>query len=151
MKKSKQKILSEEEEIAQVYTNRKKKDKCVKTYEHYRKSMWKGIVDRCGKKRGYKNIQNLFTSETWEIWYNKNEILIRNLLQQNITPSIERVDSKKDYSPENCIILPANLNSTLGRIHSAKKQLKIFQKYVENNLHFFPDELREYYKQEYLK
>lgn len=143
--------ISEDEQTAKLYQRRnRKKVSEPKDVEYYHKSMLQGINSRCGKKRGYKNIKNEFSEESYNIWFDSNREIIQNILKHKLIPSVERVNSKEHYSPTNCIILPHSVNSTLGRIHSIQIQLIIFQNFIRKNLHHIPKELQEYYIKEYL-
>ena len=151
MKKKTKEILSQEEIVAKEFLKNKSKKNNKKDVEYYRISMLQGIISRCGKKRGYKNIKNLFTEESYTIWFDNNVNVINSLLKKELIPSVERVNSKDHYSEKNCIIIPNNLNGTLGGIHSLENQLIRFKKFVENNLNFIPENLHQYYRNEYLR
>lgn len=155
MKKKTKEIFSDEEYLAKEFLKNNKrnsnKTSTKKDVEYYRISMLQGIESRCGKKRGYKNIKNLFTKESYTIWFDNNINVINSLLKKGLIPSVERVNSKDHYSEKNCIIIPNNLNGTLGRIHSLENQLLRFKKFVENNLNYIPEHLHQYYRNEYLR
>ena len=134
MKKKTKEILSQEEYLAKEFLKNNKrnsnKTSTTKDVEYYRISMLQGINS---------------------IWFDNNINVINSLLKKGLITSVERVNSKDHYSEKNCIIIPNNLNVTLGRIHSLENQLIRFKKFVENNLNYIPEHLHQYYRNEYLR
>lgn len=129
--------------------SRKKTKRKPKDLEHYRKSVPSSIKARIGKG-SYKHIQNNFTTETWNKWFNDNTQSIKDIIAQGEVPSIERIDPTNHYQPSNCIWLPLKVNSVLGKINSLKKELIGYQTYISKNISLFPEELRDTYKARYL-
>jgi hypothetical protein len=134
--------------LAKTFLKCKKKSP-EKNIIYYRKSIINGIQSRCGKKRSYKNIKNEFTTDTYNIWFTSQENIIQKILDAGLTPSCERVNSAKNYCPENCIVIPNNLNRVLGKINGLKRELDNYRKYAKENLRWLPEALKGYYKETY--
>ena len=126
----------------------KKTTRHPKTVEYYRKSVPVSINSRVGKK-AYKLIKNEFTEDSWNKWFNNNLTQLQNIIDQDKIPSIERIDSVKNYCASNCIWLPLGLNTAFGKINGLKKELNCWRKYCRDHINEIPIVLQEYYKGQY--
>lgn len=115
-----------------------------KDSEYYFKSTIISINSRVGKK-AYKHITNDFTEESWKAWFKDNLKQLQTIIEADQIPSIERIDSARNYTPNNCIWLPCKLNVSLGKINELKKQMECWKKYCRAHIQEIPILLREYY------
>lgn len=123
--------------------------KLPKTIEHYFSSTQKAINSRCGKG-SYKLIKNEFDANTWNAWFDLHKCTLQKIIDSKRIPSIERINPKMNYSAENCIWLPLQLNKAIGKIGYLNSLKKRFKAYIMKNIEDIPEDLREYYIKKYI-
>lgn len=123
--------------IANAYNNSKRIKK-EKTIEQYAKYYWNNMNNRVGKGC-YKDITIEWEYSDFEKWFINNKEIFDRIKSANKSPSIDRIDPRKNYSEQNCRIIPSDLNTALGKINGLQSQLKKLYSFVEENKHWITD------------
>jgi hypothetical protein len=93
---------------------------------------WKNMNNRVGKGC-YKNVEIKWEKGAFIAWFICQEAVIAKIKASGKVVSIDRIDSRKGYSEDNCRLIPNDLNVALGQINGLHSQLKKLYEYIENN------------------
>lgn len=104
-----------------------------KTLSGKLKNTYKKIKDRCGKYEGYEHVTCDFTLDEFiNFGLNNKTYLklfrawVKSDYQYAITPSVDRIDSKKNYTLDNIQFLTHRDNSTKDKKKARSKYVGVF-------------------------
>jgi hypothetical protein len=80
-----------------------------------------------------KGIKVIWSFEEFIQWWNDNFKRYETILERGLTPSIDRIDSKKHYEASNCRWLPNNVNSALGKVEYLMVEMRNLQTFLKEN------------------
>jgi hypothetical protein len=83
-----------------------------------------------------KGIKVIWTFEEFCSWWNDNLKIKNDILSNNLTPSIDRIDSYKHYEASNCRWLPVEVNRALGEVEALISRMKTLQQLLKENEHW---------------
>lgn len=119
--------------IARVY-ERASREKKNASPEQLMKRYWNNMNSRV-KTKSYnsKGIRVLWTYSEFVSWWSTNENKMKMIQAEGLTPSIDRIDSKRHYGASNCRWLPVEVNRSLGEVESLIVRMKTLQKFLTEN------------------
>lgn len=106
-----------------------------KTPDQILKSYWNSMNSRI-KKGSYleKNIQVEWSFDEFRSWFNWDRF--EQIKAAGEIPSIDRIDSNKNYCISNCRMIPMSVNSALGEVNLIIARMKTLQKFLKENEHW---------------
>lgn len=108
----------------------KKGNKQALKHGDYRTRLYKIWIGM--KHRRYENYNPKICKE-WEIWDNFKKWSLENGYKDNLT--IDRIDNKKDYYPENCQWITLNENAGKDKkIFTKEECLEVYNQRIKMNL-----------------
>lgn len=80
-----------------------------------------------------KGILVVWSFEEFLSWMDANKERFELIKECGHIPSVDRIDSNKHYSLDNCRLIPNELNSALGEINALQNRLKHLYEYCDKN------------------
>lgn len=104
------------------------------TTEQLMKRYWRNMNNRV-KTESYskKGIKVVWSYDEFCSWWYSNEKFRTPILDSNLTPSIDRIDSNKHYEASNCRWLPVEVNRALGEVNALIERMKQLQAFLKEN------------------